>query len=149
MSFEAKDLLQEKRRRKVNFLWQKYGAREEECITEIAGVNVEDQEIPESFTSSPRCYGGVGLSENEENILSLPPKFSVYGKVIVTACEAQVEKGLAKLRWTVKREETSNSRNKNRKGSNGNHNGSNSNNNNKKIRKKYSILKHEHLIYAG
>jgi hypothetical protein len=101
----CKDLLQEKRRRKVNFLWQKYEAREEECITEIAGVNVEDQEIPESFTSSPRCYGGVGLSENEEKILSLPPKFAVYGKVIVTACEAQVEKGLAKLRWTVKREE--------------------------------------------
>jgi hypothetical protein len=47
----------------------------------------------------------VGLSENEENILSLPRKCAVYGKVIVTACEAQVEKGLAKLRWTVKIEE--------------------------------------------
>ena len=62
----CKDLLEEKRKRNVIFLWQKYGARAEECITEIAGVNVEDQEIPEGFTSSPRCYGDVGLSENEE-----------------------------------------------------------------------------------
>ena len=66
---------------------------------------MEDQEIPEGFTSSPRCCGGVGLSENEEKILSLPPKFAVYDKVIATACKAQVEKGLAKLRWTVKKEE--------------------------------------------
>ena len=37
--------------------------------------------------------------------MSLPPKFAVYDKVIATVCKAQVEKGLARLRWTVKKEE--------------------------------------------
>lgn len=56
---EYKTLLREKRKRKVEFLWQKYGARNKNIVKEVAGITVADQQITQSFSSSPRCYGGV------------------------------------------------------------------------------------------
>ena len=38
--------------------------------------------------------------------LSLPPKFAVYSSIDEADCEAQVEKGLTKLRWTVGKQES-------------------------------------------
>ena len=32
-----------------------------------------------------------------------PPKFSVYQRVEITACEAQIEKGLTKFRWSAQK----------------------------------------------
>ena len=71
-------------------------------MTEVEGITVADQQIPESFSSSHRCYGGTQLS-SEEKVLSLPPKFSVYQRVEITACEAQIEKGLTKFHWTAQK----------------------------------------------
>ncbi len=64
---------------------------------------VADQHLPSTFSSTPRCYGGVELTGDEEKVLYLPPKFAVYDKVDLTSCEAQIEKGLAKLRWSALR----------------------------------------------
>ena len=91
-------LLQEKRKRKVDFLRQTFGKREEQVVTKIAGITVTDQVIPQNFSSSPRCYGNIETTKNEEEILSLPSKFAVFDRVDLGKCEAQVEKGFAKLR---------------------------------------------------
>ncbi|KAJ7389597.1 hypothetical protein OS493_030283 [Desmophyllum pertusum] len=57
--------------------------------------------MPSTFSSSPQCYGGIELTNDEEKALCLPPKFAVYDRVDLTSCEAQIEKGLAKLRWSM------------------------------------------------
>ncbi|KAJ7323144.1 hypothetical protein OS493_032147 [Desmophyllum pertusum] len=44
---------------------------------------------------------GIELTNDEEKALCLPPKFAVYDRVDLTSCEAQIEKGLAKLRWSI------------------------------------------------
>ena len=94
--------LNEKRKRKVRFLKQKYG-QSKRIPDDLEGINIADKEIPTTFTSEPRCYGGISLTENEKKVLNLPPKFAVYGKVDSLECEAEIEKGLAKLRWRKKR----------------------------------------------
>lgn len=95
-------ILKEKRKRKGNFLLRKYGCREVmDCVTEVEGITVGDQTIPCTFSSNPQYYGGVELSGEENKTLCLPPKFAVYDRVNLTSCEAQIEKGLAKLRWSM------------------------------------------------
>ena len=57
-------------------------------------------QIPATFTSKPKCYRGCSVDEKQKKVLSLPPRFAVYNRVDVQQCEAEIEKGLAKLRWT-------------------------------------------------
>ena len=96
--------LRKKRTRRVNFLSEKFGSRNAcDCVTEVEGIVVVDQPLPSTFSSNPRCYGGVQLTGDEEKVLGLPPKFAVYDRVDLTSCEAQIEKGLAKLRWSALR----------------------------------------------
>ena len=96
--------LRRKRKRKVKFLLEKFGSEDViDCVTEVEGITVADQPVPSTFSSDARCYGGVELSDDEEKVLCLPPKFAVYEKVDLTSCEAQIEKGLAKLRWSALR----------------------------------------------
>ena len=87
---------------KIEFLKKKF-CRETLLPDQLRGVIIADQDIPEEFTSSPRTYGGTTISEDEEQLLSLPPNFSIYDRVDSTECEAQVEKGLSKLRWTLQK----------------------------------------------
>ena len=79
--------LKEKRKAKQKFLCEKYihyGIPDE-----VDGILVRDQEIPETYydTAKPCCYGGVVIDENEERLLSLPPKFSVYEDIDTVKCE--------------------------------------------------------------
>ena len=60
-----------RRKRKVAFLSNKYGRWDEnrnEGTAEIEGIILEDQTVPSSFSSSPRCYGAVELAENEVSL---------------------------------------------------------------------------------
>ena len=61
--------------------------------------------MTEEYSSKPKCYGHVQLDENEECVLSLPPKFAMYDEIKVSKCEAEIEKGMAKLRWNRWKEE--------------------------------------------
>ena len=72
----------------------------------VRGIVIADQSIPDDFSTAPRCYGGVVINGNELAALSLPPKFAVYSSIDEADCEAQVEKGLTKLRWTVGKQES-------------------------------------------
>ena len=93
--------LNNKRKSKVEFLTKKY--MKVKAIPDVLrDIVIKDQEIPETFSSEPRCYGGIELNEHETAALKLPPKFAVYTEINPLECETQVEKGLAKLRWAIK-----------------------------------------------
>ena len=99
-SCEAKRL-REKLKSKTRFLDSKYNQKEQIPDT-IHGINIADQVIPPDFSSEPRVYGGASLTENEKEVLALPPNFALYEQVNPHECETQVEKALAKLRWAIK-----------------------------------------------
>lgn len=91
-------------RKKVVLLGRRFSTKQT-VADSIRGITVADQEIPNEFSTAPRCYGNVSLNQNEAAALSLPPKFAVYSKIDEAHCEAEVEKGLAKLRWSVQKQE--------------------------------------------
>ena len=62
--------------------------------------------IADDFSSAPWCYGGVVMNEDELAALSLPPKFAIYSCIDTADCETQVEKGLAKLQWSISKQES-------------------------------------------
>ena len=112
---KEKEYLKKKMRRKVIFLKEKRRIqiekdREEQTNREkeddiIEGIRIYDMPITQEFDSKPKCYGGVQLKKNEYHILSLPPKFALYEEVNIDRCEAEIEKGMAKLRWNRRKEE--------------------------------------------
>ena len=104
-SCKYKDVLCKRRKKKVDFLSRKYN-RKTRLPYSINGAIVADQDVPENFTSEPRCYGAIEISNDEKAVLSLPPKFATYDRVDQLRCEGEVEKGLAKLRWSKRRETT-------------------------------------------
>ena len=61
------------------------------------GVTIENQDVSASFTTEPRCYGGVSIDIKEEELLDLSSKFAVYGKVDLNDSMGEVEKCLASL----------------------------------------------------
>jgi hypothetical protein len=93
------------RRGKVSFLVSKHRIQKS-APTMLRGVTVESQRIPDSFSTEPSCYGGAAIDQREKKLLSLSPKFAVYGELDPTECMGEVEKGLAKLRWSRRLEET-------------------------------------------
>ena len=91
----------EKLKSKTRFLNSRYNQKKHIPDT-IHGINIDDQVIPPDFSSEPRVYGGASLTENEKEVLALPPNFALFEHVDPIQCETQVEKALAKLRWATK-----------------------------------------------
>jgi len=56
-------------------------------------------DIPESFESEPRIYGGISINDNERATLTLPPKYAVFKKIEPIKIKAEIEKALTKYRW--------------------------------------------------
>ena len=71
---------------------------EENCI--IEGIRISDRPLTDDFDNKPQCYGGITLNENEKETLSLPPRFAMYEEIRAEKCEAEIEKGMAKLDGT-------------------------------------------------
>ena len=100
--------LEEKRRNKVENLikrdrekrtvWQR--RRAEVNATDLRGIDVSDRHLDERFESKPRRYGGIELTPEESELLSLPPKFAIFEKPNIIDCEIEIEKGLTKMRWS-------------------------------------------------
>ena len=96
----------EKRKKKIRHLSNKYKQTNRiEIPDEIDGIILRDQEIPNEYNSTARTYGGITLSDNEQSVLKLPPKFATYERVNETSCEAEIEKMLTKLRWEEKKKQ--------------------------------------------
>ena len=94
--------LRAKLRSKVYTLVRRY-SNQTVAPESVRGIVVGDQQVPEDFSTDPRCYGDVELSADERSVLSLPPKYAMYSKIDATDCKAQVEKGIAKLRWSIQK----------------------------------------------
>ena len=67
--------------------------------SKVGDIIIDDQELTNKYSSEPRIYGGATINEKELQLLSLPPKFTITENINIERCEAEVEKGLAKLRW--------------------------------------------------
>ena len=100
-------MLNDKQKKKVAFLKCRY-ERKMETPNEINGIIIEDQEITDDYTSIPRCYGNVEINSDEQDVLSLPPKYAIFEKVDKIECMAEIEKGLTKMRWNQKSNEDKN-----------------------------------------
>ena len=109
--------LKMKRKKKVIHLKEKYG-RKRRVPDKLEGITIADGEVPVTFSSEPECYGGCSTDEKERKVLSLPPKFAVYDRVNTDECEAEIEKGLAKLRWTKRKQFEKDDPNKHQNGEN-------------------------------
>ena len=92
--------LRDIKKKKIDHLKAKFKATTTLPDT-VREITVADQEIPDNFSTDPRVYGGCTLTADEEELLKLPPKFSVYDKVNAIECEIQVEKGITKYRWAT------------------------------------------------
>ena len=62
-------------------------------------VSVGNQELDERFKIIPECYGNVNINMKERDLLRIHPKYTVFDKVDVLDCEAEIEKSLTKIRW--------------------------------------------------
>ena len=91
--------------KKIRHLRGKYMKKEETVPDEIDGIVLKDQELTDEYTSAPRMYGGVDLTNDEHSLLELPTKYATYEKVNRDPCEAEIEKSLAKLRWESKKDD--------------------------------------------
>ena len=57
----------------MKFLLKKFGAENViDCVTEVEGITVADQTVPSTFSSSPKCYGGVQLTNDEKKESVMP-----------------------------------------------------------------------------
>ena len=95
-----KKKLTNKNKRKVKWLRRKWGKERDQDVRMLDVREDEDEgELGNEFSSDPRLYGGVVVSEDEMKVLRLPPKFGVYRKVSETQCKIDVEEAVNKLRW--------------------------------------------------
>ena len=88
--------------RKVNFLRKKYSQCTDVDNNIVHGVMIGDVTLTEEYESMPRIYGGCNIANDEEELFSLPPKFSMCDKVNAENMEVQIEKMEAKLRWEIR-----------------------------------------------
>ena len=66
---------------------------------------------------------GCSTDAKERKVVNLPPKFAVYDRVNTDECEAEIEKCLAKLRWTKRKQFEKDDTNKYQNGENQDING--------------------------
>ena len=75
---------------------RKYGHKKVVPST-LRDVTIEYQDVSASFTTEPRCYGGVSIDSKEEELLGLSRKFAVFGKVDLNDCMGETDKCFAKI----------------------------------------------------
>lgn len=85
--------------KKVEFLMKKWKRTEiiPDMYEDIVIENNED--FPEEFSSAPRIYGDVVISECEKDALMLPPKFALYEDISVINCRIRIEDSMNQTRW--------------------------------------------------
>ena len=88
--------LKNKKDRKLKWIKNKY-YKKDKIPDVIEGVIVKDQEIGEEFEMRTTTYGGVQLTSDEESVMKLHPKYTVFEKVDPVDCEAEIEKAMTKI----------------------------------------------------
>ena len=65
----------------------------------LESVVTSDQTLPPDFSSEPRVYGNVHISEEEKSALRLPPKYTLYDKINTHKCMVEIETMVSKYMW--------------------------------------------------
>ena len=84
---------------RIQWMRLKQRKQEQKLPDMIDNISFRDHELPQEFESNPKLYGNVKLTENEAQVLTLPPRFAIYPKLQSIATKADVEKTFTKLRW--------------------------------------------------
>ena len=84
---------------KNKWLYEKWKPKELIPPEKLKGIVLKDQELTEEFTSEPRVYGDARITDEEMQLLKLPPEHGLYRKVDVTSTTIETERALNKLRW--------------------------------------------------
>ena len=90
--------------RKIQFYRRKY-KRTIVIPDSIEGITISDQEIPDGIMKPPQCYGNSEINNVEREVLMLPPRYAVFDRVKESDCKAEIEKGMAKFRWSYENSE--------------------------------------------
>ena len=69
----------------------------------LASVVTSDRQLPPTFSSEPRVYGGVCVTEEEKQALTLPPKFTLYDKIDREKCMVEIETMVSKYMWEIRK----------------------------------------------
>ena len=82
----------------------------------LDNVVTSDRPLPPTFSSEPRVYGGISISEEEKAALTLPPKYTLYENVDRKNCLVEIETMVSKYMWELRKradnENDENGRNK-------------------------------------
>ena len=62
-----------------------------------------DRQLPPAFSSEPRVYGGVSVTDEEKKALNLPPKFTIYEKIDKEKCFVEIETMVSKYMWEMRK----------------------------------------------
>ena len=90
----------EKEKYTQRFDWLKQKWKADNVVPDsIRDISVCDLPLRAEFTSVPRTYGGVVFSEEEMQVLKLPPGFALLPDIRVSSCVIDAETALNKLRW--------------------------------------------------
>ena len=98
----------EKRKKKVAHLIKKWRNVRPAPPETHRGVTISTETLKEIFEGDEHQetqalnYGGVELSESEQKILKLGPKFTTYGKIDKVQMEAASEVMVDKIRWEMR-----------------------------------------------
>ena len=102
----------EKRRKKVKHLIKKWKNVRPTVPETYRGVTISTEALEEIFDEEEEhqerpalIYGGVELTETEQNILKLGPKFTTYGRIDKVQMEAASEVMADKIRWEMRSRE--------------------------------------------
>ncbi len=69
----------------------------------LDSVVTSSQTLPPEFSSEPRIYGNVDVSEEEKAALRLPPKFTIYDKIDKQECMVEIETMVSKYMWEMRK----------------------------------------------
>ena len=91
---------------KFGFLTNKWKSSGNERNNEnIRNVKYSDQDLEDVVVGDVDdniiAYGGVNVSENMKAVLGLPPKLMTYNKIDTVQIETEIQKGLAKARYSL------------------------------------------------
>ena len=89
----------EEYKKKQKWLTDKWMPPEPKPPDTLRGIILKDQTLTEEFSSKPRIYGDAEVSEQELELLNLPPEYGIYKKVDVRDATIETERALNKLRW--------------------------------------------------
>ena len=101
--------LQERMKRKIRGLQDKYQRSKAPIPSQILGIKISDGELAEDEAREDlhevKVYGNAVVPGEVRPALALDPKFAIHPRIDMKEVEMEVEKGIWKARWDYKSKE--------------------------------------------